>query len=60
MNLLKESAAAGELLTGLFYINSKSQPLEERLELSSRPLTQGGEEVRPSAEDLTAILKAFA
>ncbi len=59
INLIKDSNLRGEILTGLFFIDSKTAPLEETLGLGSTPLVQLGEEHRPKAAHLEDALKAF-
>lgn len=59
INLVKDSSAKGEVLTGLFYINEDSKAFEESLNLTDKPLTQITAAQRPSKEKLDEALKAF-
>lgn len=56
---LNEARARHEFLTGLFYWDQNSVPLNEALKLTSTPLRDIGEDCRPSVEALDEILAQF-
>ncbi|MDZ4662462.1 MAG: 2-oxoacid:ferredoxin oxidoreductase subunit beta [Pseudomonadota bacterium] len=58
--LVHESNSRGEILTGLLYIDEKSQNFLQTLDLTERPLSELGEtETRPSAQVLSDIFKEY-
>lgn len=56
---LTEARERGEFLTGLFYWNRDSVPMNESLELTSMPLSRLADETRPSREALDEMLRKF-
>ncbi len=56
---LNEARARREFLTGLFYWDQQSVPLNEALKLPSTPLRDLGEQTRPSVEVLDEILARY-
>lgn len=56
---LIEARDRGEFLTGLFYWDQNSKPLNERLNLVDTPLRDLDEETRPSQNQLDEILARF-
>lgn len=56
---LNEARSKGEFLTGLFYWDQNSKPLNEQLNLPSTPLAALGEETRPSADALNEMLNRY-
>ncbi|PWU15178.1 MAG: 2-oxoglutarate ferredoxin oxidoreductase subunit beta [Bdellovibrio sp.] len=60
LRLLHESQEAGELLTGLIYVNEKKPTLQQKLALSDRPLANLTEvELRPPREQMKKLLAQF-
>jgi 2-oxoglutarate/2-oxoacid ferredoxin oxidoreductase subunit beta len=59
---LREAREKGQILTGLFYLNTKTEPLLDKLAVTSKPLSQLSDsagELRPSKEALSALLSRF-
>lgn len=57
---LRESREQGQILTGLFYWNQNSKPLDSSLGLTAKPLARLTEkELRPSAASLEKLLSQF-
>ena len=58
LQLLEESRARREFITGLLYINEKRQTLHELMRLTETPLAQLPEEhLRPSREAFDSLMK---
>jgi len=60
MNLLQQSAAAGEVMTGLLYVDPESSDLHEHLNTIETPLNRLGErELCPGSVALEKINAAL-
>lgn len=59
IQLLKESQQKGEILTGLFYLNTESRGLAQTLDLTTTPLSQLGSEYLPKSRELSEALSEF-
>jgi 2-oxoglutarate ferredoxin oxidoreductase subunit beta len=57
---LHESKKKSEFLTGLFYWDKETQPLDAHLNLSDKPLAALGKEIRPSREALNEMLSLYS
>jgi 2-oxoglutarate ferredoxin oxidoreductase subunit beta len=61
MQMLYASKKAGEILTGIFYINEEPASLVETLNLVEKPLASLSEsELRPTKTSLATLMKSFA
>lgn len=59
-SVLREAREKGQILTGLFYWNQQSKPLNDSLGLTSKPLAHLSEdELRPSNASLETLLTRF-
>lgn len=57
---LRDARDKGQILTGLFYLNTETKPLNEHLELTETPLAHLTDaELRPSPDSLQKILNGF-
>jgi 2-oxoglutarate ferredoxin oxidoreductase subunit beta len=57
---LHESRTKGQLLTGLFYWDNESQPLDKSMALVDTPLRDLADQTRPKPEVLTKMLSRFS
>ncbi len=61
LNLLMEGHDSGEVLTGVFYIDTQKQDFTELLNMVDEPLaTLAAERVRPGREVLTALMQIYS
>lgn len=61
IKVLSESREKGEILTGLFYINSQQNSLIDTLNLTQKPLAQLQEiDLKPTENQFNNLLKRFA
>lgn len=59
-NVLREARDKGQILTGLFYWNQNSKPLNSSLKLPSKPLAHLSEtEMKPAAGSLEKLMSQF-
>lgn len=60
LNLIRESKKSGEILTGLFYVDPKTNSLVDSMKLPSKSLAHHGEkDLRPSADALKEFLAGY-
>lgn len=60
MARLHETRGKGELLTGLFYWNNESKPLDQNMHLVDTPLRDLADSTRPGPEVLAQMLSKFS
>src|SRR5215510_1020973 len=60
LRVMAEAHAKGEVLTGVFYVNTQAPSFMEMLRLTDQPLASLGQDVvRPSAQALDEIMEAL-
>src|SRR5262245_13505386 len=60
LKVMAEAHAKGEVLTGVFYVNTQAPSFMEMLRLTDQPLASLGQDVvRPSAQALDEIMEAL-
>ena len=60
MNYLQERAAAGEIVTGLIYVDHEPHDLHDHLETVEKPLNELGEGALPGLGGARALERGFA